>query len=95
MSEQEKEESPRVFAGPGFVMQLEPGLYGIFRSVMTEERDPKTGKMVREKMGRNIGPLGLLREAKEGEDNLVVIRTIHPETQNEIKLVEYKEGDKL
>ena len=95
MADEEKKEGKRVFAGRAFLQILEKGLYGVFREVIVEEKDPRTGQMVREKLGRSIGPLRLLREMRAGEEQEVKMRTIHPDTQKEIQLVEYRDGDKL
>lgn len=77
----------RYFMGKGYIMELEKGLFGLFRNVEVESVDKKTGKSFREKI-KAIGPISLLREAKADEMQRVVLRTIHPTTYKEIALVE-------
>lgn len=75
--------APRVFASPAFLKALEKDLYGLFRSIETEEKDERTGAVVREKV-KDVGPLALFREAREGDE--VSMRTVHPVTARELKL---------
>ena len=77
----------RTFLGKAYLQILERNLYGIFRDVLVEEDDPKTGKPVREKL-KSLGPLKLLREAEKGEEQRVVLRSHHPVENREISLVE-------
>jgi hypothetical protein len=52
---------PRVFMTPSYVREIEPGLYEMYRDVEIEE----DGK--REKFGKSIGPIMVLRPARKGE----------------------------
>ena len=52
---------PRVFLTPAYVREAEPGLYEMWRDVEVEE----DGK--REKFGKSVGPIMVLREARQGE----------------------------
>lgn len=81
---------PRTFMGKAYVTVLEKDLYGLYRDVIVEEDDPKTGTPIREKAG-SIGPIKLLREARKGEEQQVVLRTSHPTDVGQIiDLVEAK-----
>lgn len=75
----------RVFLSPAYLTVLERGmgLYGLYRNVEVEEPG-KDGKPVREKL-RAIGPIGVFREAREGER--IDLRTVHPENGKELRLV--------
>lgn len=77
----------RTFLSKAYLRELEPGTFGLFRNLEVEEVDPKTGQPVREKVGRPIGPIGLLREAAKGEEAQVVLRTYHPTQNRPIELV--------
>lgn len=74
---------PRTFLSRAYLLQLEPGLYGLFRDVLQE--DPESGR--REKVGKPLGPIRLLRK-KERPDETTVIRTVHPSTGEDLDLVE-------
>lgn len=78
---------PRYFFSPGYLKLLEPGLYGLFRDTLVE--DPKTGG--REKVGKPVGPIRILRPRLPDEDErLVRLRTVHPQTGQALELVEVK-----
>ncbi len=88
MNEEKKEPKMRSFLSPGYVKEIEPGVYGIFREVQTEQKD-NNGNLVREPLGEPLGPLGKpLREARKGEEHLVVLRSFHPKEKRPIDLVE-------
>jgi hypothetical protein len=55
------EKVPRTFMTPAYVREIEPGLYEMWRDVEVEEN----GR--REKHGRSIGPIMILRPARRGE----------------------------
>lgn len=83
------DDKPKVWLTAAYVKMLEANLYGLFRDAVVEEKDPRTGKVTREKTGKPIGPIRLLREAKlPDEDKRVVLKTVHPNTGKEIALVE-------
>jgi hypothetical protein len=75
---------PRTFASQAYLRELDKGIFGLYRDVLVE--DEKTGQ--REKAGK-IGPISLLRPAKEGEN--VVLRTVHPQTQELLELTEVED----
>ena len=73
---------PRTFMGPAYVLEKEPGVYAMYRNIVIE----KDGK--REVSGKPIGPLFLLRKAKEDElvdmvtetepGNIIHLHRFHP-----------------
>lgn len=75
---------PRSFASKTYIMELEPNLYGTFRDVLveTDQKDAE-GNVIREKAGK-IGPLALLRQAKDGEQ--IVAQTFDHRTKTLIFL---------
>lgn len=78
----------RVFMSAAYIMEIEPKTYGLYRNIeMETDRVGPDGKKIREKV-KAIGPIRLLREAEPGEEQLVVLRTVHPETFKELSLVE-------
>jgi hypothetical protein len=80
---------PKVWLSAAYLRILEPNVFGLYRDALVEEKDQRTGKVTREKTGKPIGPIRLLREAKmPEEDKVVVLRTVHPTTGKEIALVE-------
>jgi hypothetical protein len=52
---------PRTFMSPGYVREVEPGTYALYRDILVEENG------VKEKMGKPVGPLALLRPARPDE----------------------------
>jgi hypothetical protein len=82
----EDSKKARYFLSRAFLLPLEKGVFGLFRSML--EEDPETKK--REKVGEPIGPIRLLRTANKDEAEKVVIRTVHPKTQELLELVEYE-----
>lgn len=54
-------DKPRTFMTPAYIREVENGLYEMWRDVEIEEN----GK--REKFGRSIGPIMVLRPAAKGE----------------------------
>jgi len=90
MSKKEKKPQPKMktFLTPGYIKELDNDLYGVFRNVEVEEKDKRTGRWVREKL-QELGPLGKpLREARKGEEAMVVLRSHHPITNLPLELVE-------
>ena len=78
----------RVFMSAAYVMEIEPKTYGLYRNIeMETDQTGPDGKKVREKI-KAVGPIRLLREAEPGEEQKVVLRTVHPETFKELNLVE-------
>lgn len=91
MSEEEKKieappTMPRTFMSRAYLLPMEKNLYGLYRNIEVE--DPETGK--REKAGKPIGPIRVLRPIRRGEDqSLVRVRTVHPKTGEALDLVEW------
>ena len=52
---------PRTFMGPAYVLEKEPGVFAMYRDILIEENG------VKEKYGKPIGPMFLLRPAKKDE----------------------------
>jgi hypothetical protein len=80
----------KIFASAAFLKVLEKNLYGLYRSILVEldELGPD-GKPIREKV-KDVGPISLLREARKGEEDKVVLRSHHPKEDRELALVEAK-----
>jgi len=55
------EDKPRTFMTPAYIKQVEPGLYEMWRDVVIEENGQ------REKFGKSIGPIMVLRPARKDE----------------------------
>lgn len=84
----QKAKLPRTFLSKAYLMVLEDKTYGLYRNIeMETDKVGSDGKKIREKV-KAIGPLKVLREAERGEDELVVLKTVHPETFRELALVE-------
>lgn len=60
-SDEDIKKLPRTFMSPAYVLEREPGVYAMYRDIEIEENG------VREKTGKKIGPMFLLREAKVTE----------------------------
>lgn len=76
----------RVFMTRAYLLPLEKNLYGLFRDIVEED---ETGH--REKRGKPIGPIKLLRPIRRGEDqDLVRVKTVHPKTGEALDLVEWE-----
>lgn len=87
MKEPSKAQVPRTFLSKAYLQEVEKGLYGLFRNLEMVEVG-KDGQEVREKVGKPIGPLRLLREARKGEESRVVLRSHHPKEGRLLDLVE-------
>ena len=75
----------RYFFSKAYLKEVERGLYGLFRDFM--EEDKATGK--KEPL-KNVGPTRLLREARNSdEEKVVVLRTVDAKGR-ELKLIEVK-----
>lgn len=74
---------PRFFLSPAFIQEVEPKLYGLFRSVESEEFDREKGRPVREKI-KDVGPIGLFREVEGSEKEDLV--SFHPIDKRPMKL---------
>lgn len=84
--------TPRTYASPAFLKEVEKGTFRLFRSVEAEYVDPKTGEKRREKVkDLDISPFPL-REYQSGEDErLIVLRSFHPTEHRELALVEIRD----
>ncbi len=91
---EKKKEEPldgkRIYASKAYVMKVDDGVYQFFKDVMVEEKDPTTGKIVREKTGRRVPWGGALREAKIGEP--VAAHTFDHVTKTPISLTPIDES---
>lgn len=86
--EEKKVKIPRTFWSKAYLREEDPGTYQLYRDMLVEGKDPKSGQPVREKIGRPI-PVGKpLREARKGEEALVRVRSYHPKSQRPLELVE-------
>jgi hypothetical protein len=83
MSDEEK----KSYATPAYLKEVEKGTYQLFRSIVVEEKDPKTGKMRREKVREMLTRPEAYREATFDEKEKIVLRTAHPDTGKMIELV--------
>lgn len=81
----------RTFLEAAFLKRLERKTYGLFRNMVmeTDEDDNVMGTKKREFI-KELGPLKVLREAEPGEEKFVVLKTIDPDTQKELSLIEIK-----
>lgn len=84
----EKKDMPRTFLSKAYLVQIENGTYGLFRDLLVEVIDPKSGQTVREKHGPPIGPISLLREMRPGEEAAVVLRSYDAKKDHLLELVE-------
>lgn len=73
----------RIFLSQAFLVEVEKGLFGLYRSLIEEGSDPLTGKKVREKL-KDIGPIGLLHVTRPGEK--ATLKTMHPVTMQPLDL---------
>ena len=91
MSEEivEKKKVPRTFLSKAYIMELEKGLWGLYRDLLveTDVKDEKTGDQIREKVGKPLGPIGLLREMQKGEEEHVVLRSYDAKSDKLLELV--------
>ena len=83
----EKQKVPRTFLTAAYLQEVEKGVFGLFRNIEVEEPNERTGKAVREKV-KAVGPISLLREARKGEEEKIVLHSFHPVSKRPIALVE-------
>lgn len=82
-----------ILFGPSFLRpEAEKDHYGLYRYLLIEKHDPITGQFVKENAEPPIGPLMVFRVAYK--DDRVDMRTIHPETMQEISLTKVWDGRK-
>lgn len=62
MSESDVRNIPRTFMSAGYVREVEPGTYALYRDILVMNESGE-----KEKSGKPVGPLALLRPAKPGE----------------------------
>lgn len=82
-SKKQKDKVPRTFLSPAFLAEVEPKLFGLYRSIEVEEFDRQKGHPVREKI-KNVGPIGLFREC-EGEEKEDLM-SFHPSDKRPMRL---------
>ena len=91
MSEKKTVTMARTFASAAYLREEDPGTFTLWRDIEVECRDPKTGSTYREKTGKKIcaSPVPLRRfDQKTDNENSVVLRTVHPNTGEVLRLVE-------
>lgn len=77
----------KVFLSAAFLVMVEKGVFGLFRSLLEEQVDPTSGLPVREKI-KDIGPIALFHESRP--DEKTVMETFHPLEHRLLKLSEHK-----
>lgn len=88
MDEEKKVKVPRTFWSKAYLKEEDKGTYQLYRDILVEGKDSRTGQPVREKLGKPI-PVGApLREARKGEEARVLVRTFHPTEMRPLELVE-------
>lgn len=88
IAELKKEDMPRTFLSKAYLTEIEKGTYGLYRDLLVEVIDTKTGQTVREKHGPPIGPISMLREMRPGEEEAVVLRSYDAKKDRLLELVE-------
>ncbi len=84
----EKKDVPRTFLSKAYIVELEKGLWGLYRDVLVETNEfDKEGKPIREKVGKPLGPIGVLREMQKGEEEKVILRSYDPKLDKLLELV--------
>lgn len=79
---------PRTWWSKAYLKEEDLGIYRLYRDILVEGRDSKSGQTFKEKFGKPI-PVGApLREAKKGEELSVKVRTFHPTENRLMELVE-------
>lgn len=86
-----KPDVPRTFMSPAYVEEIrgDPGFYAMYRDVLVETDQPDgEGGFLREKFGKRIGPVMILREARRGEEadfttsrpdgTVLLLHRVHP-----------------
>lgn len=64
----------------------EKGLYALWRPMVIVRNDG--GKITREQLPDEVGPLAIYREKKKGDTQKVAMRTVNPETKQPMDLIE-------
>lgn len=64
----------------------EKGHYAMWRPMVIVRNDG--GKITREQLEQEVGPLAIYREKRRGDTQEVVMRTVDPRTQRPMELVE-------
>lgn len=81
----EKKREKKVSFGPAELRAVEEkGHYGLFRPLLIDAWDDQKGEFIRIETEKPVGPLAIFREVRGSEP--VDMRTIHPQTQQELKL---------
>lgn len=88
----EKKNMLPTFASPAYLKEVDPGTYMLYRNIEVEVFDKEKGYPVREKVKELCISVRPLRLLQHGEDeSRVVLKTVHPVTAQELKLVEVDE----
>lgn len=82
----------RTFASAAYLREVDKGTYMLYRDIMVECRNPKTGELYNEKTGKNIcvSPFPLREMSKDDDERAVVLNSFHPTEARPLKLVEIK-----
>lgn len=83
-SDEQKREKKVSFGPAQLRNEEERGHYGLYRPLIVDAWDDQRGEFVRIEAEEPVGPLAIFREARQGEP--VDMRTIHPKTQQELRL---------
>ena len=60
---------PRSFMSPAYIEEVDTGVFAMYRDIMIEtDQYGEDGKRLREKFGKRIGPVMMLREATKEEE---------------------------
>lgn len=81
---------PATFATAAYLREEEPGVFRLYRDLVVEEKDPRTGKMNREKTGQSVcvSPIPLREKRNDDPEDTIVVRTFHPLDKRPLYLVE-------
>ena len=92
MTEEDKQRITILWGEAFLKPEEEKDHFGLYRYLMHRRYDEKTGQEKTEKTEPPVGPLMIFRVAKK--DDRVDMRTVHPETMQELKLLKVWDGRK-
>ena len=73
----------KAYLSKAYLVEVEPKTFGLFRDMVIEQKDARTGKVEKEKL-RTVGPIGLFREC-EGDER-PDLESFHPVDQRPMRL---------
>jgi hypothetical protein len=82
----------KVFMTPAYLIEVERGLYGLYRNIEREDVDRSSGKVSREKV-RAVGPMSLFMESRPGQP--VNLRSNHPKTGAPLQLTRVQSKESI